>query len=92
LERRVKTPNVDIESRAYEMAATVLESAAENWIRERWNTFPKGKVLFRLAQASASCLPPEEGFGRVVDALHTIPQKELAHMCIILSWFRSVEI
>jgi hypothetical protein len=87
-ERVLVTHNIDIERRAYEICAHVLGAQAEPWIRERWMHSHLG-ILFALAQASAACLPLDEGIQRVMDALATLPLKEKRQRCVALGWFRS---
>ena len=89
LEMRVAlNPNLEVKALAYEVCAEVLGVAAEEWIRAEWASFTPG-VLDPLANASAACLPNDEGHGRVVNALAKIPSKELFREAGALSWFRS---
>lgn len=80
--------NHEVESRSYELCATVLSPVAGDWIRERWQVYD-ARVLFSLAQASANCLPFEEGYGKVLRALMDVPPQELVDVSIVLAWFRS---
>jgi hypothetical protein len=89
LQQRVSTThNYDIECQAYEICARVLGRSAEDWIRERWGYY-RPFILFSLAEASAHCLPADEGFQRVVDALNVLPFEEMREQCNALAWFRS---
>jgi hypothetical protein len=65
-----------------------LGDVAGNWIRERWQSY-HAETLFTLAQASASCLPFQEGYSRVLQALMDVPPQELVDACFALAWFRS---
>jgi hypothetical protein len=80
--------NIVIESTIYSICARVIGRQAEDWIRQRWQSDDPAP-LFALAEATAECLPPDEGFQLVVNALAHIPQKELAQECAALAWFRS---
>jgi hypothetical protein len=61
---------------------------AEHWIREQWNNYHP-EILLPLAEASAHCLPFEEGFERVVQALEGFSARELNTGCFALAHFRS---
>jgi hypothetical protein len=89
LQARVdKYPNYALESTAYEICNSVLGSAARDWIRERWRSW-RPKTLFTLSYATAACLPFDEGYNRVVQALMDVPPQELVDQCAALAWFRS---
>jgi hypothetical protein len=89
LQYRVRDyPNYALESTAYEICATVLGPTAGDWIRARWRDYDPA-TLFTLAQASATCLPFEEGYAKVVQALMDVPPQELVDLCFALAWFRS---
>jgi hypothetical protein len=89
LQRRVdRYPSLSIEGTAYEICARVLGSAAQEWIRQRWQVY-NPNILFSLAEATASCLPFDEGYARVVNALMDVPPQELADQSSALAWFRS---
>lgn len=86
--RVTANPSLDSKGFAYEICAKVLGRTAEEWIRKEWEWFAPA-LLFSLAEASASCLPGEEGYNLVVNALAEVPRKELARAAAALSWFRS---
>ena len=89
LQQRVAQPHsLEIESQAYIICAHVLGRAAEDWIRSRWDTYQMG-VFFALAEASALCLPFEEGFDRVIQALEMMPQRERRTYCSSLASFHT---
>jgi hypothetical protein len=73
---------------AYEICARALGRTAEEWIRKEWESFTPA-LLHSLAEASAACLPREEGFRLAVNAIADVPQKELVRASLALSWFRS---
>lgn len=86
--RVVNTQSVEIEAQSYEICAAVLERDAENWIRSRWEVYHP-VTFFALSVASATCLPFEEGFHRVVERLEAMPQKEMRVACSVLAYFRT---
>jgi hypothetical protein len=89
LRQRVeKYPNFALESMAYEICTTALGQVAGDWIRERWRSW-RPRTLFTLSYATASCLPFDEGYNKVVQALMDVPPQELAEQCSALAWFRS---
>jgi hypothetical protein len=81
-------PCSDVKVVAYEICAQVLYEAAEDGIRAEWESFTPTHLL-PLAQASAACLPNEEGYGLVVKAIADVPSKEIVRRAAALSWFRS---
>ncbi len=88
LRLRVSTfPNYHIENLAYQICARVVGTEAEVWIRQRWGSEPL--LLFSLAEATAACLPLDEGYNRVLDQLKKLPDKELPEASTALSWFRN---
>ncbi len=89
LQQRVAScRSLGIETRAYEICARVLGEVAGDWIQSRWESY-RPVVLFSLADASAACLPPEEGFTRVTAALEPLPASELKNAALALAHFRS---
>jgi len=91
LSRRVsKYPNFALESMAYEICTAALGRTAGDWIRERWRSW-RPETLFTLSYATASCLPLDEGYNRVVQALMDVPPQELEDQCSALAWFRSAK-
>jgi len=89
LKRRVAlTSNVDIASMAYEVCARVLGKVAQAWVREQWANNPP-RAYHSLAEATAACLPFEEGFTRVSVALEGLSIKELSDHCHAFAPFRS---
>jgi hypothetical protein len=89
LQRRVAdTQSIEVEAKTYEICAAVVEREAEDWIRSRWQVYHPA-IFFALAIASATCLPFEEGFHRVVEKLEAMPQKEMRSSCLVLAYFRT---
>src|SRR5258705_1463871 len=86
--RLASKPSLEVRSIAYEICARVLGRTAEGWVREEWKSFSP-TLLFDLAQASAACLPSQEGYGLVLNALTGVPSKDLVRAAAALSWFRS---
>jgi hypothetical protein len=87
LVNRVSTiPNYLIETRAYEICARVIGKEAEEWIRTRWNM--EDVLLFPLAEATAACLPLDEGYNLVLSRLKKVTEKELPQASGALLWFR----
>lgn len=87
--RRVETShNTEIECRAYEICATVLQEMAGAWIRERWNQ--RANVAFHsLALAVANCLPHDEGLSLILHELERAQPQDRPYACIALARFRS---
>ncbi|MFL5733120.1 MAG: hypothetical protein ACJ78Q_07935 [Chloroflexia bacterium] len=89
LRRRIDAHgNFALESTAYEICSAALGSAARDWVRERWDHW-RPETLFTLCHATAGCLPFEEGYNRVVQALMDVPPQELPVQSLALAWFRS---
>lgn len=89
LERRVEqSNNVEIIGRSYEVCAKVCGKISESWVREQWVDYPP-ETFYSLAEATQACLPFEEGFARVSNALEGLPVTELAARCYALACFRS---
>jgi len=87
--RRIETShNLEIECRAYEICATVLQEMAEDWIRERWNQ--RATVAFHsLALAVANCLPNDEGVSLILHELERVQPQDRPYACTALARFRS---
>lgn len=86
------TENYCARSRLYEISSKVLGRYCEGWIREKWKSF-NGDYLIELSEAAALCLPIDEGYNLVINALKLIPVSKLPNMgfaCLYL--FRSPKI
>lgn len=89
LQQRVAhTHSLEIESQAYIICAHIIGREAEDWIRSRWDIYRTG-IFFALAEASASCLPLEESFDRVVQHLEMMTQREIRAFCSVLAYFHT---
>ena len=89
LQNRVAaSPCSDLKVLAFDICSQVLYEAAEEWIRAEWKSFTPPHLL-PLAEASAACLPSEEGYDLVVNHIAYIPSKEIVRQAAALSWFRS---
>ncbi|MDF2672068.1 MAG: hypothetical protein K0R09_333 [Clostridiales bacterium] len=73
------TQNYFIKSRLYEIASKSLGRFCEGWIRERWRMY-NGEHIMCLSEAACLCLPFDEGFNLVLNALECIPENELPHV------------
>lgn len=78
--------NTGIRSVILEVAAHTLGSLAENLVRQAWKL---DLELPALAQASAACLPRNEAFQLVVDALANLAARERRDQMYALAYFRS---
>lgn len=78
----------EIEYQVYEICGPVLGREAEQWIRKRWQEYHPATFI-ALSAASASCLPLEEGFDRVVQVLASMPSREVRNACHALAAFRT---
>lgn len=90
LQRRTNaTKNWAIESIALDVCAEAVGPPATKWVRERW-AGPHARELLRpLAQASAACLPQEEGLFRVMDAVDQRRDAYFHQTAGVLAYFRS---
>ncbi len=82
--------NLSFQGFAYEICANVLGTTAQHWIRDEWNSYTE-QILLPLSQATAACLPTEEGHGLVVKALAQLPPQKLANSSFALAWFCSTD-
>jgi hypothetical protein len=83
--------NVEIEARAYDICATVLGEAAQDWVRERWACYSP-ETLYSLACATARSLPFAEGFTRVTAVLETRTARDLSLDCYAFAPFQTAEV
>lgn len=89
LQKRVASnPDLDTRALAFGICARALGKMAEGFIRKQWESYTPD-ILYTLAEASAACLPSEEGYNLVEKAVANIPRKELVRASGALSWFRS---
>jgi len=77
LQRRIaeSARNVAIEGSSYRLCARCLGPSAADWVRQQWapDRFRK-ELLFSLSEATARCLPFEEGWGYVMERLEAQAQ------------------
>ncbi|TCI23004.1 hypothetical protein [Exiguobacterium sp. SL-9] len=93
-----ETNNVEVKSRMLEIAADVIGTEASDWIRALWYTYDE-PLLYPLAAATSSSLPPDEGLALVYHQLSTVSRNELpnaAFFCLyrfrspdVLDWIES---
>lgn len=89
LHRRIaEYPGFETKSFAYDICALSLGRSAEDWIRAEWKSFDP-ELLHSLAPATAVCLPFEEGFNLMAQAISQVSIKERAQASGTLAWFHS---
>ncbi|WP_223702313.1 hypothetical protein [Sutcliffiella deserti] len=72
------TVNQEIKIRLIEIATEVLKIAAQDWIKELWDSYETEEgYLTVLSSAMASCLPQHEAFPLVLTQLAKVPEKKL---------------
>ena len=69
--------------------ASLLGPSAESLVRRAWAEHPDATLFWPLVQASAACLPFEEGFARAKTALAAMPEKTRRERFSALAHFRS---
>lgn len=83
------------DSRNPEVRAVVLQVAsvmgppAADLVRDAWTQGPERVAYGALVQATAACLPFEEGYGLAETALAAMPVKERRECFAALAYFRS---
>lgn len=82
------TRNAAVRSVILEVAA-ITGGPAADLVRQAWREYPDGVPFWSLVQASASCLPFEDGFARAEQALADMPAKARRDSLSALSHFRS---
>ena len=80
--------NRDVRSVVLQVAG-VMGPAAEALVRRAWADYPDGIVFWALVQASAACLPFEDGFARTETALAEMPERTRRESFSALAHFRS---
>jgi len=80
--------NFNVVDAMFEICARVVGEVAEEWIRKQWSSYQTQNLYF-LADATAYCLPFDEGFARVSSALEHKDLKELTRDCHAFAPFRS---
>ncbi len=82
------TRNLSVRSVVLQVAALIGTEGAPV-TRRAWQASPDYRLLRSLAEATAACLPLDEGFKLVVDALDAMPERERRQLFGALSHFRS---
>ncbi len=80
--------NRDVRSVVLQVASVVGPAAGE-LVRRAWADYPDGIVFWSLVQASAACLPFEEGFAQTETALAEMPERTRRENFSALAHFRS---
>jgi hypothetical protein len=88
-ERFGSTSNVGIRSRVLEICASALHHFGADFVRYAWGDYPATVDLPSLAQASAACLPFDEGFARVTAALAKQDGSQKRDLMFSLGYFHS---
>ena len=82
------TRNAAVRSVVLEVAA-LTGTAAEGLVQRAWQEYPEGVPFWSLVQASAACLPFEEGFARAEQVLTEMGEKDRREAFPALAHFRS---
>ena len=82
------TRNLSVRSVVLQVAALIGTEGAPV-TRRAWRASPDCGSFWSLAEATAACLPIDEGFKLVVDALNAMPEKERRQLFGALAHFRS---
>lgn len=80
--------NRSINSYAYTVAARVLGSSAEKWVRQQWSSH-RPDELFAFAEALKACLPFDDAFEIATAELQKGSDIEMAENVTILCYFES---
>lgn len=84
--RYSQTQNDGIKSAILDVAST-QKSNAEEFTRYAWGDYPSTVDLPSIAKATAECLPFDEGFSRVVNALDELDDKQKRELMHSLFYF-----
>lgn len=82
------TRNAAVRSVILEVAA-IAGAPAADLVLQAWREYPDGVPFWSLTQASAACLPFEDGFARAEQALADMPERARRDSLSALSHFRS---
>lgn len=88
-ERLAEAPNGGVRAVALDIAAEVLGESGRDFVDAAWKRYPDSIDLRPLAHATAACLPHEEGFDRVADALAALDGRQRGETFPALAYFRS---
>ncbi len=90
LERRASaTSEPGVLGVALEVAGAALGPVASDFVRSLWQRYPECVTLEDLGDASARCLPDDEGYAQVAAALELLDPKEKRESMYALLYFRS---
>jgi hypothetical protein len=88
--RFTQVVNTGIRSRILEICSSCAGEAAADFITHAWGEYPDRCDLISLAEASASCLPFNDGFNRVLKALAEITdERKIRDVMFCLGYFSS---
>lgn len=90
-ERFASTSNPEIRSQLLEICASALRETGADLVRYAWGDYPVTVSLPALAQASATCLPFQDGFSRVTAALAQQHGSKKRDLMFSLGYFHSPE-
>ena len=88
-ERYAIAGDIDIRAAMLDVAACSLAKTGGDFVAAAWDDFCQPRQLGTLAQASAACLPYDDGFARVVTALSRFDEKTRRDSMYALSYFHS---
>lgn len=71
---------------------SLVGPAAAELVRQAWHEYPEGVAYWSLVQATAACLPFEDGFARAERALADMPEKARRESFSALAHFRSAHL
>jgi hypothetical protein len=83
------TAKDEIRARVLSICASAVREIGADFVRRAWEEYPGAVALIPLAEASAACLPHDEGFARVTTALAGFDGHEKRDRMFALSYFRS---
>lgn len=84
--------SLGIRSRLLEICAWALRESAADLVRYAWGDFEAAFELPALAQASAKCLPFEEGFENVTTAINGLKGTQKLNAIWVLGYFHSASV
>lgn len=87
-ERYDNTRNPSVRAVILEVAA-LFRAEGRAFVRRVWDSYQNCGSFWALAEATAACLPEEEGFPLVTGALEAMPEKERRQLFGALAHFRS---
>lgn len=80
------------EARSYEIAADVLGSKAEEWVRSRWASGSRPPLLHSFMRAAAACMPHNEAIPMALAAVEQSGMSDLSVPALSLAHFRSPKV